>query len=351
MLMFLSKFCQKLKWKSRRIFFPNQPLITWTIFILLVLTVVSLNSCSRSPRGDSAPLKIGVLIMGDSRTAKFEGLRQGLSELGLTESEVKYTLFNAHDDEKKLETCAQELIGQKPDILVAAGGIEAEVLARNLKGRPIVPVVLIGVTSAKNLQALFIDQGIPVTGVDNGHIELTGKRMELLRLLFPKRTKLLLVYDPRLSASNLALQEAQEVVRAYSYTTESIPVSVEKDLLQLKKRSFSPQEALLILPSYYLESIFREIRTLSLRERIPVMGLYDTEVEAGYTASYGIPYWDQGYQAARLVMRMAQEKRSIPFEMPDSVYLKLNMKAVEQIGENVSPAGLNFGEKIYTIRE
>lgn len=325
---------------------------TVSAFIVLIVFIgLVLSGCTSPAKEEELPITIGVLTMGESRNAKFEGLRQGLSELGLVEPQINFSLFNAYDNEEELEAGAQGLIRQKPDVLVAAGVIEAEALARNLKGKPVISVVMIGVTFPSSLQAVFSEQGIPTTGVDNGHIELTGKRMELLRLIFPNRDRFLLVYDPRIKASTLALQQAQEVAKSNHYNIEPIPIAGDYDLTKLTKRSFSSKEAMLILPSYYLESRFREIRNLSLAGRIPVMGLYDTEAEAGYTASYGISYFDQGSQAARLVVRMVKEKRSIPFEMPDSVYLKLNLKAVEQIGESVSPVGLSFANKIYTVKE
>ncbi len=323
----------------------------YLVTVLLIWMIFSLSGCTTQPKESDFPIEIGVLIMGESRNEKFTGLREGLSDLGLSEPQVNYILFNAYDDEQRLQDGANELIRQKPDVLVAAGVIEAEALAQSLKGKPIIPVLMIGVTSPGNLQAAFSEQEIPTTGVDNGHIELTGKRMELMRLLFPKRERFLLIYDPRINASVLALKQAQELARNQAYLIAPIPISGDQDLAELDKYPFSSQDVLLIFPSYYLESKFREIRDLSLERRIPVMGFYDTEVEAGYTASYGIPYFDQGYQAARLAVRMANEKRTIPFEMPDSVYLKLNTEALKQMGENLSPIGLSFGDKIYTIKE
>ena len=97
-----------------------------------------------------------------------------------------------------------------------------------------------------------------------------------------------------------------------------IPVSDGKDWETLAKRLFSPNESILVLPSYFLETKYSDIRNISFAQKIPVMGLYKSEAVAGYTASYGIEYFDQGYQAASLVIQIFHEKKSIPLAMSDS---------------------------------
>lgn len=320
--------------------------------LALLLLLITIAGCAGRQLPPDRPVKIGALVMGDSRTAKTDGMREGLQELGWTGDRISYLIYNAKDDEKKLQADAQDLLAQNPDIVAVTGAIEAEAVVRELRGKTPIPVVMIGVTSPLELKSAFADLGVPVTGVDNGHVELTGKRMELLRLLFPERHRLLLLYDPRLRVSLLALERAREAARTSSWLIEPVPVSSDQDLATLSQRPFSGQESMLTLPSYFLEAKAREIRDISWRKGAPVLGLYQTEAEAGYTGSYGISYYDQGYQAARLVLRTLQSRAGdIPFEMPDSVQLILNTKAAEKIGVTFSPTGLTYGEKIHTIRE
>ncbi|MHB1405271.1 MAG: ABC transporter substrate-binding protein [Desulfitobacteriaceae bacterium] len=325
--------------------------LLWLMLILLVLTE-TLAGCANSGVA-AVPARIGVLTIGDSRMIKVQGLQKGLQELGLTGAEVAFEIFNAKDDQKKLAEEALKLVQGLPDVIVVTGVVEAEALMEKLAGSKPIPVVMIGVTSPKDLQLIkgYEELGIPVTGVANGHVELTGKRMELLYLLFPQRSHILLLYDPRLRASVLALERARQSVQD-SYSIEPIPISNDQDLESFRRRSFSARDSILVLPSYFLEARFREIRDISLQKRVPVMGLYESETEAGFTASYGLSYFDQGYQAARLVIRMLKgEAAGIPFEVPDSVQLKINVQAADYIGESVSPVGLSYGEKVYTIKE
>lgn len=328
---------------------------TYSLLILMLLGFALLTGCTNTLTGTDQTVRIGILMIGDSRTAKIEGMKQGMKDLGWTGQQVEYVIYNAKEQQERLLAGAQSLIDQNLNVLVATGVVEAQFLVEAMRGKSTTPVVLLGVTSPVELELKksFADAGIPVLGVDNGHVELTGKRMELLRLLFPERDRILVFYDPRLRASLLALQKARETAALHSWQIEPVPVSNDSDIQSLHTRSFGDKESILILSSYYLESKYREIRDLSFQKKVPVMGLYETEMLAGYTASYGISNYDQGNQSARLVIRALdrQNPGNLLFEMPDVVRLKLNMQAAAKLGVHFSPLGLTYGEKISEIRE
>lgn len=325
------------------------------LLLLLLFWSAVLTGCMNASTEADQTVRVGILMVGDSRTAKIEGMKQGLKDLGWTGQQIEYFVYNAKDHEEQLVAGAKSLTSQKPNVLVATGVIEAQAMVQAMRGESSVPVVLMGVTSPGelDLQKSFEDAGIPVFGVDNGHVDLTGKRMELLRLLFPERDKILVFYDPRLKASLLALQKAKETAALHSWQIEPFPVRKDSDLQALQIRGFSSKESILILPSFYLDSKYREIRDLSFQKKVPVMGLYESETVEGYTASYGISNFDQGNQSARLVVRALDPKKpvNLPFEMPDVVRLKLNMQAAAKLGIHFSPIGLAYGEKISEIRK
>ncbi|OLN29492.1 ABC transporter substrate-binding protein [Desulfosporosinus metallidurans] len=316
--------------------------------VLSLLGMIVFAGCSPlSP--PSRVTNVAVLAADQTRIVKFEGLKQGLSELGYGKDRMHFQILNASGDSKKLVMDAQELVRQAPDLLVATGVAEAEAFLLSLTPKSRIPVIMIGVTAASELVDRFQAKGISVTGVDNGHVELTGKRLELLQLLFPDRSKFIVVYDPNIKASLQALEKIRDVLGSEHIRYEAVPVSEDIGLSKLQEHSFQKNEAIFLLPSYFIENRYREIRDLELKYRTPVMGFYDTEVSAGYTAAYGLSYFDQGYQGARIAIRMLKEKKSIPFDMPDSVELRINRQAIEKIGEKVAPVAQSFAEPVDTI--
>lgn len=320
-------------------------------YILLLFLLSTLIGCANQSATGDQTIKIGVLTMGGSRLDKLNGLRQGLEDLGWIPEHVNFQIYNAQDDEKILAADSAMLLEQHPNIIVVTGVIEAEVVATKIKNYPGIPLVMIGVTSPLDL-SLAVDlqtTGIPTAGVDNGYVQLTAKRIELMNLLFPQRPKIVLLYDPRLQASLDALHQAEKTAQVHKYQIEPIPISEDKDLEALAQRPFSAHESMLVLPSYFIENKYRDILNISFSHHTPVMGLYKSEAVAGYTASYGIEYFDQGYQAASLLIRIFHDKKSIPLAMPDSVQLMLNMKSAEKLGVNFSPLGLSYGHKLFTI--
>lgn len=318
----------------------------YAVFVVCLLAGCSASSPEREP------LRVGILVAGDARLEKAEGMKQGLRDLGMQEKEVIYKIYNAKNDIQELARQAQKLVGENVDVVVGTGVAEGMALAQEMKSATRKPVVLIGVASphASEIQALCQRKGISVAGVENGHIALTPKRMELLRLAFPHRDQMVVLYDPNVKASEWALVLAKETADQQGYAIDTMPVGEDADIKRLYERSFTKRESILILPSHYIEAQTAAIQQLSLQRKVPVMGLNEAQVKAGYTLSYGVSYEHQGYQAAKLLLRMVGEEPrvGIPFEMPDIVALKINFATVDKIGESVSKIGMSYGDDVFT---
>lgn len=322
----------------------------YSSFIYVFCIVLLLAGCSIS-REEQTAVHIGILVAGDTRLEKVEGMKKGLNDLGMDTRNVAFSIYNAKNDMAELKKQAERLIEQGPDIVVGTGVAEGLAIAETMELGAKCPVVLIGITSpgVSDIQSAYQTKGIPVTGVENSYIELTAKRMELLQLLFPNRERFVVLHDPGVKASELALERVEETAARYGYSFEAISIRSEADIKQLSQRHFTVHEAILTLPSHYIESQNRAIQQLSTQKRVPIMGLTETEVKKGYTASYGVSYENQGYQASRLVLRMVNEKSSktVPFELPDTVSLKINVAAAENIDVSFSRIGLSYGEDIF----
>ncbi|MED0672233.1 ABC transporter substrate-binding protein [Aneurinibacillus aneurinilyticus] len=319
-------------------------------FICTFCIIMLLSGCSIFHEEHTA-VHIGILAAGDARLEKVAGMKKGLNDLGLDTPNVVFSIYNAKNDIAELKKQAKYLIGQGPTIVVGTGVAEGLAIAEAMGPETRRPVVLIGVTSpgVSDIQSVYQAKDIPVTGVENGYIELTAKRMELLHLLFPDRKRFVVLYDPDVKASKLALECVEAAAAKYSYSFEAVSIGRDADIKQFSLRHFTEQEAILTLPSHYIESKNQVIQQICLQKRVPIMGLNETEVKKGYTASYGLSYESQGYQASRLVLRMLHEKsgKSVPFELPDTVSLKINVAAAEKAGLSFSKIGLSYGEDVF----
>lgn len=309
---------------------------------------------------------VGVLISGDVRLAKLEGLKEGLREFGYQEGKnLAFVVRNAQNDGTRVLPLVRELVTLKPDVIVAAGGLEAESAKRATIDLQ-VPVVFMGVTGAveTGLVESLISSGNNLTGLDNTHAELSGKRLEILKRLLPETQRVLALHDPRIPQSDFGLRTAREAAVKLGLEVVVADVSSVQDIRESFIRQAGDRgdpplagapgkgaqrvDAVLLLPSFFLESAVSEIRSLSYETGIPVMGLYETEADLGYFAAYGVSYRDQGYQTARLVAKVlrGQHPSGIPTEIPDRIQLVINESTVKALQLRVDPPAMGLANVV-----
>lgn len=307
----------------------------WYFFILLIVTITILfnNLISQS---DQPLIKIGVIMIGDSRVEKLTGLKNGLKDLGYEEKTIKFVVINANDDETKLRTEIDELIKNKPTLIVTLGGVETLAVKEKLEKDKInIPVVFAGVAAPKEIGIIkdYRSPGGLFTGINNYHTSISGKRLELLHELVPTVQRFFVLYDQNTKVSRLSLENTEEAAEKLSL--KIIPINVsESDFLKQLSNQIHENDALLMLPGFRIESLTEELAQFSKEHKIPAMGIYGNEVEEGILASYGVSFEDQGYQAARYVSLIIQgnSPSDIPVELPDTIRFYINKEVSEHLG-------------------
>lgn len=279
--------------------------------------------------------KVGILMIGEERYEKYEGLKDGLVNLGYNLNNFTFIVKNANDDPDLLKKQIDELLAEDLDQIVTLGGIETIELKKAMDANDLsIPVVFAGVAAPKEVGLVkdFHSPGGNFTGINNYHTSLSGKRLEMLNDLVPSIERVLVLFDQEVEVSRLSLGKTIEAGKALGITI--IPFNVSDDNYYEKiQRLVKENDALFILPSFRLEIATEEIVKLSKTYRIPVMGLFEHEVASGYLASYGTSFYSQGYQAARFVSSIFQGNSpdELPVELPDSVRFLVNEQVVDEL--------------------
>lgn len=311
-----------------------------------VLIGALLGGCATPKR--TAPV-VAVLLADDVRMPKVEGLRTGLAELGYPAESLRLEVLSSGADRAVLKDLARQAMALEPDVLVAGGGIEALTLKEAAGGHT--PVVMMGVASPvrSGLVESLVRPGGNVTGLDNQHAELSGKRLELLTKLLPGVRRVLLLYDPQVIPGVHALAVTQNTAHQLGIAVEPVAAGTQAQAVD-RLRALAPGEfdAALLLPGYVLESGARQFSAELERLRLPAMGPLDLEGEAGLLAAYGVSMRDQGAQSARFVVKLLQgvAPASIPVETPDNPELVVDLRVAGRLGLELSPVGLAFARTI-----
>lgn len=324
-------------------------IIFFLIFIIPVLLLTLGPDFRIEPK--TPKWTIGVLAASSAKAEKIAGFRRGLRDLGFVEGQnISYTFLNAQGQREKLLPLARQLVAKKPDVLVATGGVEADALKKATVAEEI-PIVFIGSASSveRGLVKSFLQPGTHITGVDNFHAELAGKRLELLKKLLPSVHRVAVLYDPEVPPGYQSLKIVRETAGKLEMEIGTIEISSREELkAKLNPQTLQGFDAVLPLSSFLFEAISHDLLALSLKNHLPVMAVYGQEADTGFLAAYGVSMDNQGYQGARLVAKVlyGQQPEQIPVETPDNLELLVNLRTAKQLGLRLNETALSFAKVI-----
>jgi putative tryptophan/tyrosine transport system substrate-binding protein len=328
--------------------------IKWYLFFLSILTA-SLLIYNFFDYTRETPTRIGVLMVGDSRYDKLTGLKSGLRDLGYKQNEIQFVLKNAHENSNLLLSKIQELVSDKPDLIVTLGAIETTELKKYMdKNKVKIPVVFAGIASPKEI-GLIQSYKIPggeFTGINNDQVSISGKRLEILHDLIPSIKRVQVLYDKSNEISRLSLKETIAASKKLSIPIQVWDVS-DPGFKEGLQTDLTKNDALFLLPGFRIENKISEWVQLANKRKLPIMGIYEHEVKKGILASYGASLSDQGYQSARFVSLILKGNlpSDLPVELPDSIRLIVNKNQIQSLGVTVNRDLLYIADLIGTDKK
>lgn len=154
--------------------------------------------------------RIGILSLAGQTSTKIFDAFQGLRDLGYVQGQnvtIEYRL--AAGDYSRLPAMASELVQLPVDVIVVEGGPKLAQIARD--ATPTIPIVgaLGSDPVAAGLAASFARPGGNITGFAGLNVELSGKRLQLLKETFPAISRVTALWNLAYAMSTrLATEEA-----------------------------------------------------------------------------------------------------------------------------------------------
>jgi putative ABC transport system substrate-binding protein len=299
--------------------------------------------------------RLGYLSPFDPTTEFFrtEGVRLALRERGYIEGQniaIEYRYGQGKQD--RLPELATELVALKVDIIVAAGPnrtIQAVKTATKT-----IPIIMAGLGSDP-VAAGFVESlarpGGNVTGLTNLSIELSGKRLELLKEAVPKIVRVAVLYNSAVASSVIDVKEILPVTaRALRVTLQPWGIRTASDLDNLfatvdKQRL----DGLVVLPGGGLMlPNQKRIIALALKSRLPSMYSNKRAVDTGGLMYYGADLSDSYRLVAWYVDKILKGAKpaDLPVQQPTKFELVINLKTAKQIGLTIPPEVLARATKL-----
>ena len=281
--------------------------------------------------------RLGYLSFGLGIQSREEAFRQSLREIGYVDGQnIMIEWRFAKGKAELLPELAAELVRLKVDVIIASGTPAIQAAKQATTTIPIVfPTA--GDPVAYGLVDSLARPGGNVTGLTILALDLSGKRLELLKEAFPRISRVAVLYDPQLP---LSLKETQTTAKFLGLKVQSRAVRDASDV----ENAFSAMrkeraDALITLPPPIIIVHQRRILELSAKNRLPAMHSSKIWVEAGGLMSYGPDLLYNDRRTAIIVDKILKGAKpaDIPVEQPMKFDFVINLKTAKQIGVTIAP--------------
>jgi len=276
-----------------------------------------------------------------------ERLRQELRALGYVEGK-NIVLESRYADNQldRLPALADELVWTKVDVLVAADTPEALAAKNTTKTIPIV-FVIGGDPVTAGLVDSLARPGRNITGFTISATVLAGKRLELLKEIIPKLSRVVVLWDPQDRGSTQQWKESQLAAKELGLQIHSIQVSSANDLESaFKEATKAGNTALAVTQSPLLGQ--KRIADLATKNRLPA--IYDTRnlVDSGGLMSYGVDRTEPYRRVASMIDKILKGTKpaELPVEQATKFELVINLKSAKQIGFTIPPNVLARADRV-----
>jgi putative ABC transport system substrate-binding protein len=322
------------------------------LFVLIILGCASVIDAQEQK-------KIGILSGGfaESASASTEArqprtnvpnLRQHLQELGWTERRnVRFEERYAKGQLRQLPEFARQLVNNKMDVIVA----HAPAAVRAAKDATTsIPIVMVhgGDPVAQGFVASLARPGGNVTGVANLSAELSGKRLEFLKEVLPKLSRVAVLWNPEAPGPILGFKELESAARLVDVPLESLRVRDSKEFEAAFKIAKERTSGLIVIQDVMTVSHIKDIVKLAAYHRIAAIYTESEWAEAGGLMSYGPSFYDLEQRAAIYVDKILKGAKpaDLPVEQPTKFELVINLKTAKQIGLIIPPNVLARADKV-----
>ncbi len=281
--------------------------------------------------------------------ARIEAFRQGLRELGYVEGKnivIEYRYAEGKLD--RLSELAAELVRLKVDIIVSAGPPPT----RSAKEATVTIPIVMGFDHdpvGSGFVASLARPGGNITGLSTLAPEISGKRLELLKEIVPRLSRVAVIGSSTSSGYAEALRETEIAAGALKVKLQYRDLLGPKDIeTAFRAASKGRADGVLALSSVVLDSYRTQVVELAVKNRLPA--IYDRSdfVEAGGLMSYGTSFTDLFRRAATYVDKILKGTKpaDLPVEQPTKFEFVINLKTAKQIGLTIPPNVLARADRV-----
>ena len=306
----------------------------------LASLAVPMGSSGLRGQPSSKVFRVGTLSPGTPMTESVYGpaLVRGLAQHGYVLG--RNLIIETRAAEGRLEripALIQDLIANRVDVMVVQGYPPA--LAAKQIGT--LPTVVLGGTGdpvATGLIASLARPGGNITGISDVSVQLSPKRLELLKELTPTLKQVAMLWNANDLGMTLRVRESEQAALALNLSVQALGVREPNDFAAAfaAMTHQMPDGILMVSDSLTLLNR-RRVFEFSATHRLPAIYEFEALVRDGGLMSYGPDQSGSAERGAALVDRILRgaSPADLPFENPTRFTFAINLKTAKSLGITV----------------
>jgi putative tryptophan/tyrosine transport system substrate-binding protein len=297
---------------------------------------------ARAQRPDRMRL-IGVLMgyaesdpAAQSEVAAFLG---ALAQLGWTKGDnLRIEIRWSAGDGDRESAFAKELVGLRPDVILAQSTRVTDVVTRETRT---IPIVFVNVADpiTSGFAASLARPGGNVTGFANNNSALGGKWVQLLKELAPHTTHVGLLFNTATGAPlEFFMPSIQAAASSLGVEVRPAPVLGREEIENaIAAQARDPGGGLVVMPSAFSVANRDLIIALTARYGVPAIYFNRLFAESGGLIVYAADFIEQFRVAAEYVARIFRGANpgELPVQNPTKYELLINLKTAKALGLDV----------------
>ena len=316
-------------------------------FLLAVVAFIFIGIQVASVQG--ATISVSQFVEHPALDAVLLGFQDYLKEKGI---DVQYNVHNAQANMGTATQIAQQMIGEKPDLLVAIATPSAQTCAQALSKAPADlkrPLLFTAVTDPV-AAGLVKDLQKPIGGITGVSDLLPIEKHIKMVLAYDKNIKKIgLLYNAGEANSKATIASIKALSSSLGFETVEATASKTADVYQAAKSLVGRVDAVFIPTDNTIISALESVIKVGVQNKLPIFAADVDSVKRGAVAAMGFDYYKHGYQTGALAEKIlgGVKPEDIPVEFQKDLQLHINAKYSELMGLTPPEALLKQATKVY----
>lgn len=308
---------------------------------ILIISTLILSGCgSSSSASASSSLNLGIvqIVEHPSLDAARQGFLDVLAENGYKEGDnlvVNYE--NAQGDMPTLNSIAQSMAGDKPDVILAIATPSAQAVANATKGTSI-PVLFTAVTDP-------VAAGL-VESMEKPNTNLTGTtdmapiadQIKLIKDIDPSVKNVGIIYNSGEVNSVVQVEMVKEVAKDLGLEIVEAVATSTSEVDQAAKSLVGKVDAIYVPTDNVAVTALEAIVQVAENNSILLVSAEKDSVNRGTVATIGLDYYKLGRQTGEMALKIIAgeaKPQDMPVEVQEQNDVIINLKAAKALNVSI----------------